>query len=290
MNTIRSHQENNVIPTRIRCSRATLGIAALGLLALIPTQMPAQHTFPIESIFASEDFESYAPGSTLADNGWTGGGASDTVIQAPSNPAVNLSDQVAVVQSGTTRVVAQGPNFADPVPFALGDTLFLSAWVRKSSGAASGAAVTLRHDTSNVIAGFRLFDTSDDAFALRGAGGNSTNYTTSETTFSRNVWYELILTIDLHATDVSLSTGSLFYRNVNAGHTTFTAVADLQNILLDFDETVNPLTATGFRFEFARGDVEIDNLQFGKIIPEPQLGLLSLGLLTAWMLRRKTCR
>ena len=123
------------------------------------------------------------------------------------------------------------------------------------------------------------FGLSDGLLEIREAPFGQSVTALSPIQINEDDWIEILLLIDQDPDDVTLSTGSLFVRNLSLGQDSFDAVPGLQDIPLGFSESLNAGTINTFVLDDVRFKVGIDNLAVG-IIPEPgSFSLLALGML-----------
>lgn len=250
----------------------------------------ATTTFQIEQVDYVQNFSSYEIGSTLQENGWTLN-ATYFSIKAPSSGGSSQS-KVATI-TDTSRRVTLSPELDFDPGYKLGDTIFLSAEIRVINQGGSGVAIGLRNSNNQNIAFLRLTDMNPNGtLAMRGTG---TDWSISSDRASHSTWYQVLLAIELDSNDITQSTGTLFYRDLNEPGSVLTAAEGLQNINLGFTETTNPLDIAFIRIENARQNVEFGNIQIGKgsIIPEQGhipgvMGILALLMVVYF--RRKNAR
>ncbi len=233
----------------------------------------AQRTFEINEVHYTQDFSSYEEGSTLTNNGWTLSGAGVMTIGSPGGSGQTFS-QVVKLPHDDTRRVALSPAISVNPGISLGDTVFLSAQVWAADAGSSGVAIGLRDSEGQDLFFLRVVDTNSNTFSMRGPTGSQ--WFSSEDQFSRMIWYELLVAVDLHATDITKSTGSLFYRELLDSDKTFIPVAGVQDINLGFTEGTDPLDMAYIRIELARYDVEFTNIRIGTCTIIPEAGHVSI--------------
>lgn len=252
------------------------------------------------------DFEKLGIGAaptvaTTEWEAWTGSAA--TQGAAPNDPGHNSSG-VALSAPGNTRLAGFSPQQVNPLT-AADEMIYFSAWIYRTANTTSGARITISETNTgggltNKLAGFGVFDTAGKTFAFY--NGSNNTWIESDVKAADNAWYEMALVIEINATDISKSLGSLYVRNVTANQTDFT--------LITFDGG----TKTAFEMSWftddwnardsyaywrydnfrsgATGITQIDNLAVGVVaIPEPSVAFLGVGgLLLIPLLRARLYR
>lgn len=240
------------------------------------------------------DFEDLDVGDSLADAGWTQN-ASQFPIGTPRQGGQISGNRVVAMEddSSNTRLNALSPDLSITPAFGSSDTVYFSAKVNKSGANASGADFRLQSSAADFgeanFARFGVGDTSSTAGQLRLYDGSTTHW--SSFSIEETTWYELVLVIELNPTNISESLGSLFYRNLGAGDTTYTLAPDLYQIaMVGFTEDSSPLNFQAFRPQ-ARRNFQFTDLASGyaTIIPEPGAATL-LGTGLVWLLLRRSRR
>lgn len=236
------------------------------------------------------DFENLAIGAapTVATpewEAWTGN--SEVTGQAPRQNADNPS-----------RVALQGPvdrasgfSSAQANPFTASDqVVYFSAWINRTTSGGSGARIMVDDTnagggTTPKMAGFGVMDVAGSAFAFYDPSqGVAGTWIASDLSASHSKWWEVALVVEIDASDISKSLGSLYVRDITAGQTNFTLVTFEGGTKTSFEMhwMTNGRNVRDhfqyWRFTNFRIDAQIDNLAAGVIaIPEPSVALLGMG-------------
>ncbi len=252
-----------------------LVLVSIALLAGT-TRAPAATvlTFTPSQTRTSIDFENLASGASASTIGWTGSEVANVTGTSPRQPTSSLGSRVIQVDSGTTRRVITSSAQTITPAFTTSETIYFQGSINRTTSASSGARVVLRNSANANLGGFGVVDALAsnnvaNPFGLMTANG--TWYYSSEAV-AANAWYEVRLVIDLNASDITLSVGHLFVRNVTAGEADFRLVEDLSNINMGYTTDLNATQFTYWRIESFRASAQVDNLIGGVgtfAIPEP---------------------
>lgn len=245
----------------------TLGSAAVALTLAVAASPSAR------SATLSENFE-YTPGTTAAAAGWSleGGTALDNwIITAPGSVAGTPPVSTSVAGDSSTGQLAHAANLGPSQIYkSLGGsiindatpTITLTAYMipQGTGSTVPSSTVGVRTATApSTMFGFTGSAALSDPFWTAYFTLNGTKSTTIGGVHAEKHWYQLQLTINQNFADITQSTGSLSYKDLTAGDTTFTAVSGLQNINLGFTATNKPSLWTDWRIDGAYRQ-SIDNL------------------------------
>lgn len=203
-----------------------------------------------------QNLQDDAPITTL---GWTGKNAA-SIVGATSR----IEEEQKVMQaSGTSRTSAVSPPQQIQPPFESGDTVFFSAFVKRSGMASSGGRLRLQGSAGETIAGFGVADLIVDSLAGRFVLlENGQSWKFSEKVAAPNIWYEIVLVLKQ---EDGKSLGSLYIRNVSLGDSHFDPVEDLQDIEIAVEAVAEAFA--NWRIENFRADAQLGPLRTGVISP-----------------------
>jgi hypothetical protein len=273
------------------------------VLVAAASQSPAATIYDFEGLNSGQDLIGQ-DGWVIKSTSWTGD------IDVASGSGVNTS-QVArgsgTVSGGALRVNDASYSFPS---FQGNETnVFMQADVRLGTSSIRTAMFGLGHDVNgdDYIGtgppelgprfGVGYQDYGTDSFVVRAADNTITTRSIATanggaSAGSSTDWFQVRLLMDFTA-DAGDGSGSLFYRNLTAGDTSFSPVTGLQNVDLNLASTETDPTTWDTLYIRLHDGSQIDNLD-PTSVPEPSSMLLvasgAAAFLLSRVLRRKVYR
>jgi len=245
-----------------------MALATFAAVCLTATTAPAAVlTFTPTETRSTVDFTGLADGESISTLGWTLDAASLYTGASARNDTSAPQARVVEVGGTATQQNSNGPAVSAEPIFAAGETVYFQAAMNRTTAVSSGVRIDLRDAGGQQLAGFGIVNSGPNAFSVYANG----TWHTSATTATAFNWYELRLVIDLNPTDVTLSVGHLFIRNLTANETEFHLVEDLSNLNMGFTPEMNITSFNYWRFFNGRREAQIGNLTAGVgtlVVPE----------------------